>query len=515
MKRKNPVFISAVFAAIITFALCLAACPDFSDDDDSGGSAYYWKPSTDWIDKSLSDDKWLGILSDIEKRGRKVRLDLSDCLISSSAHIMQNISDLDGNITVYGSGRYIVFNPTHPDLVKKPSAIAGQKLIESIILPDRASLIRNSLPYNYTYTGEIDAKDVKEFKEAADFRYFTSLRSISGKNIAFIGNFAFIDNKILEEVNFPNAHHITQGAFYGCTSIRKLSFPFARDNIGIRAFEGCTNLRSVYIPDLPRIDALAFKNCKSLTRADFPLAEEIDKEAFSGCTSLTEVIFPKVTRVQDSAFRDCVKLEIAAFWAKPDRAGTGEPIKNSPDTGYIPIGSQTNPSVNYYIDSGSVIFYPNAFRGCKSLQELDIRYAWNVYFCYSVLADIGESLTFILWDDEGPHAEPPYADPPLPVPPVTGDCYGHPQTDLYLGGGGPGRGEVTLKKITFFLPGVGATIGVVDSDAAFPPYYNPSVPRPPGTIKAYSGIKHDINGRYNDRLKSGIDLSVLRRSPGP
>jgi len=472
MKEKKPVFIYAAIAVIITFALCLGACPDFSEEDDDGGSGVVvMRPFDDWPDNQLSDLRWMTILSDIEKRGRKVRLDLSECEISTGAKIMQNVDiDGDGNI-VLPKDRVrsrIAFIPNHPDLLTPP-AIAGQGLIESIILPDIVGMIPHADKSPYGYEIEI-REEVLSTKSV--FRYFTRLRSISGKNVQLIGNFSFFNKKTLEEVNFPRTNHINEGAFFGCTSLREVNFKVAL-NISIRAFEGCTGLRKADIPTLYLIDAGAFKGCASLANVYFPYVGRINSYAFMGCSSLTEVIFPAATVIGKESFRNCTRLEKAIFHANP---ASGD-LPFDPDEKPIVINNDHDD------DNTSVFFYELAFSGCRNLKELDVRHAWNVYFARSALADIGEHLDLYMFDDDGTKS------------------FGHPQTDWFLGGGLDGL--TTLKSIRLDLPYVGSATKVENinqPEEDDPADYNPSL----------FGIYVYIESTYKTPK---IDVNITRRPP--
>jgi len=154
-------------------------------------------------------------------------------------------------------------------------------------------------------------------------------------------------------------------------------------------------------------------------------------------------------------------LRIARFHANPTRTTTsGPPI---PPT-YVANGTIPPSAME------SIIFYPNAFRGCSSLETLDVRYAWNVYFARGVFAEIGTHLALHLFDDGGPPG---------------GKSYGHPQTDMYLGDDTrvSDYGRVSLKSIRIYAPVVTGVPRILPPDVG------------------NTGILHDIRGRYGEYFK--------------
>jgi len=337
----------------------------------------------------LDLNEWMEILNTIQIRGMPVNLDLSACevppLYSGSERVVLKWVDEDGN-EVSQETPYVQFNPF-------PGFPYGKEYIRSIILPEKATMIshatNNEIPL---ITDDADS----DLKKSA-FRHFTNLRSITGKNIELIGNLAFINNKTLEEVNFNRAVRIMQYAFSGCTGLKNVRFDVARE-VNTGSFENCVNLESIFLPVVEAVSERAFNNCQKLTEVNFDIATEIGKEAF----------------------KDCIKLRYARFLA----------------------GKVTSSS-----SSNSIIFDPNSLRGCKSLEILDVRYAWNVSFSAGALADIGEHLELFLFDDDGTHSN------------------GHPQSDKFFLGGkededgivsleSTENGNVSLKSILIRAPDV-------------------------------------------------------------
>jgi len=371
-----------ISTALAIFSIIFISCPPLEEDP---------YDTTVKITSALTLSEWEDILDDIYTKGLPTILDLSECTIPPSGgdilkHSFEDGTDYDPDSikaeNIYNN--YIQINMSM-------GSRNGKELITSIILPDAATMINNA-------SGNIDldfidnAEDNEKNRYA--FRHFTNLKSVTGRNIKLIGTFAFYNCSSLEEVNMPNVNIVMQYAFYNCDSLRRLEFEKLR-----------------------HIQPSAFENCSSLERAEFHTADIIPQRAFMNCTDLREVSFSNVMLIEADAFRNCSKLRIARFLADPIRTNDIHPL-NPWKSG--------NFEVPY--SNGTLAFHNNVFRGCTSLETLDIRKAWNVYFGAGALSDIGTSLTLWLFDDNGTK------------------CWGHPQVELLLGKRPVPEAELTLKE---------------------------------------------------------------------
>ena len=372
---------------LVLFSFVLSACPPL-EEDPVDGTLVFKGP--------LDLNKWMDILHSIETRGLPVIVDLSECTIPATGgdvlkRVLADGSDPEG----YSETTYIQFNPLS-------GYWYGKELITSIILPKAATMISHA-------TSDTDIKVIPDDdKWRSAFRHFKRLRSVTGENIALIGNLAFIGCEALEEVKCDRTVIVSQFAFYGCTSLKDLHFEVAREVL-----------------------TSAFENCTSLEKANFPYVGTVSQNAFKNCVSLVDIDFDSATKIDEDAFRNCSSLKRARFRAKPERTNTGHPLQR--------VGGK------YIVDQDSVIFYENAMRGCSSLELLDIRYAWNVFFDKDALSDIGENLDLYLFDDGGENND--------------GKTYGHPQAGIreyfFLGQLQPvdkERGNRTVKAITISAP---------------------------------------------------------------
>ena len=108
---------------------------------------------------------------------------------------------------------------------------------------------------------------------------------------------------------------IDNSAFYGCDSIRSVSFAEASHlvRLGNSAFYGCSGLQAVDLPgNITEIGFGAFQNCSELKR--LVIGEGITvipSQCFYQCSSLSEAYLPgSVTEIRSRAFDLCDNLVI-------------------------------------------------------------------------------------------------------------------------------------------------------------------------------------------------------------
>jgi len=372
------------------------------------------------------NSNWHKILIAIEAEEKYIDLDLSGC-----------------------SKTITYFNPNYE--IKD-----GKDKIVKITLPDAAETIIGV--------------DTAGYSERA-FVLFTNLEYASGKNIIHIGSFAFADCNKLKGIEFPNVIDIGTSVFNGCSSLIEADF-LLLTMIGNNSFNGCASLKTVNFPELTNIkpytfynctsletaaipkaaiiDQFAFYNCISLTEADFPLVETLGNNAFRNCESLTDVEFPYVKTINPGSFMDCNNLVTVSF-------ATAEIIGNEAFRNCINLKTAAflgNPEQETFpphhpldpwregkglFTEDCFVIYDDAFYGCKSLEVLDIRKAWNIYFAGGCLADIGTHLDMYLFDDDGTKS------------------YGHPPIDFFLGGGND-KGPLTLVSLNIYIPQSGTKV---------------------------------------------------------
>jgi len=382
------------------------------------------------IDLGLMPDaqsNWRLILKAIETAQKFVILDLSECTMD-----MHSLKNFDPYVEIK----------------------SGEDKIISLTLPAIAADI----------SGHFE-------KDKITFNHFSNLEYIKGEKIEHIGAGAFYDCAKLKKAEFPIVKDIMQSAFRGCKNLLEADFPFLVV-LDKNVFSGCVALETVNFPELESIlddtfnncaslktatilkaayiGQRAFNNCTSLIEADFPLVETLGNDAFGNCASLIEVEFPLVVTVNprtfmgcenlvtvsfslaekigNEAFKNCINLETAAFLGNPEK-------KTFPPNHPLDPWRQEKG----LFTEDSFVIYDYAFYGCKSLEVLDIRNAWNIYFAGGCLADIGTHLDMYLFDDDGTIS------------------YGHPPIDFFLGGGND-KGPLTLISMKIYIPKSGSMV---------------------------------------------------------
>ena len=217
------------------------------------------------------------------------------------------------------------------------SAFEGCTSLASISIPDSVEGIGHSVFYSCTSLAEIDVDGSNLYYSSADGVLFNKAGDmLICHPAAKVGSYTVPGS----------VECISNGAFYGCTSLTSVSIPDSVEYIGNYSFEGCTSLTSISIPaSVTEIGNGAFPGCTSLTDIDVDVSNPeyssidgvlfdkagniliwcptgitgsytvpdtvtvIRSNAFFGCTSLTRVSVPaSVTAIDAFAFRSCTSL---------------------------------------------------------------------------------------------------------------------------------------------------------------------------------------------------------------
>jgi hypothetical protein len=391
MKKLGFLFI------ILSLTIIFGACPPLLEDDAGGGSG----GEVLTYDDQLDCYKWFEILDKVAKEGKFVTLDLSKCTLDDK-------NEIGGLIK---NGDTIIFDPF-------PASSSGKDFIVSIILPAITQVINQSIGDDEIEEDFITKENnIDNAKKHSAFRSFKNLRSVKAENVTLIGNFAFVDCASLTEVIFPRVGHTVSDA--ELTTLDGYNF-----DIGKYSFMGCTALKEVKFNSAAVIGEYAFKDCTSLSKLDFPEVWLIEKNAFEGCEKLANVFFEKASKINKEVFKGCTGLKKAEF-----NVSQIQDPDNNPSTTLLPSVPATPDYMEIF---DSVIFYPSVFSGCKALETLNIRNAWNVYFSKDALANIGAAIEIYLLD----------------VPETSAKSYGHPQNVEFFGK----DATVTVKKVNIIVP---------------------------------------------------------------
>ena len=145
--------------------------------------------------------------------------------------------------------------------------------------------------------------------------------TLGGKAVTVIGEYCFYENTVIETVAVPaSVRSIETGAFYYCTSLRRVKLPSGCTSYGEKLFSWCTSLESVTIPaGMTVIPDYAFNNCTSLTEIIWGgNVTDIGVRSFSWCTSLVTLEIPEgVKAIGDYAFYNCGTLETVTLPGTP------------------------------------------------------------------------------------------------------------------------------------------------------------------------------------------------------
>ena len=209
-------------------------------------------------------------------------------------------------------------------------AFAGCSNIEKITIASGITTIGSASFKDCTALAEFIVPATVTSMGTASFEGCTALKKIT---VPFVGNtlsgtsntfFGYIfgastysDNgkKVpanLEEVVVTGGAKLGNNAFYGCSSIKKISLPEGLKSIGSSAFASCTGLANISLPKgITALNDYTFNNCTALTKIEIPDGVTgLGSYVFYGCTSLKNAIIPNtVTTIGQYVFMDCTGLE--------------------------------------------------------------------------------------------------------------------------------------------------------------------------------------------------------------
>lgn len=195
-----------------------------------------------------------------------------------------------------------------------------------------------------------------------------------------IGDFAFKDNQIIEEVILGSGvKSIGKEAFSGCCNLKRVVCRQSLQTLSIGAFKNCINLKSIELG----------KNLR-----------EIDDYAFEGCPVLKEIeLGSKVFRVGKGAFKNCLSLESVSK-SKSFFKLYEETFLNCISLKEINLEDVYCIGHKCFKDSGIERVYVNfrlrdvesfAFDGCKDLKEV-IFLNYSISGSFSVMTSGGNIL---------------------------------------------------------------------------------------------------------------------------
>ena len=217
---------------------------------------------------------------------------------------------------------------------------------------------------NLTITGDITAIGANALKG----RKLTSF--IAPASLKTIGNYAFQNCTLLEEVDLNTVESIGKGAFKGCIVLSNLTLSTSNKFTIIpeSAFEDCISLTTVQFEIyLTEIGDYAFKNSglATITKTTnyatyFSEVKKLGKESFMGCKFTNIRYFSStITNIGANAFKNCLELTTVTDYS----------IKFVGTSMFEGCTALTK----FSSTSNTATLNNSAFKGCSSLTNLTLR----------------------------------------------------------------------------------------------------------------------------------------------
>lgn len=147
----------------------------------------------------------------------------------------------------------------------------------------------------------------------------TNIKSVILPNtLTAIGTQAFWGSSLVS-ISIPaSVEEIRGSAFFGCSSLKTVTFEKGSKLKTVAGFSNCTSLTTIEIPaSVETIGQYAFNDCTSLHTVTFEKGSKlktIGSDVFLNCTSLTMIEIPaSVETIEDQAFEGCSLLATVTF----------------------------------------------------------------------------------------------------------------------------------------------------------------------------------------------------------
>jgi hypothetical protein len=192
---------------------------------------------------------------------------------SSEIESVTMLSDGENGVSSINGGafNYCIYlkKVTFPSTLKTIGKYAFKNCsaLPSIDIPSSVINIGNDAFSGCTALTNVKFPDVMSEKSIGDYAFdncgITTLTLPRG--VRQVGKYAFDHCKKLTKVNFPDDFGvISEGMFYGCTSLGEISFPSSLIAINVYAFCNCPLKKIVLSPAIIFISWSAFSGCKQL-----------------------------------------------------------------------------------------------------------------------------------------------------------------------------------------------------------------------------------------------------------
>lgn len=277
-------------------------------------------------------------------------------------------------------------------------AFSDYKTLEKINIPESVEVIKDSAFSNCESLTMVKLPENIKVIDDGIFRDCSNLEEVYiGKNLEIIDESAFIgcnklksiivneENKKFYSTNsclvdrttktlvvglnvedgiviIPDGiKTIARNAFYGRTSLKKVTLSESVEIIEYSAFEECTNLEYVYLnKNLKELEGYTFVNCIKLKEVIMPTTiEHIGHFVFWRCESLEHIVLPQgIETIPYGMFLDCKSLVSVELQSK---------IHTIEESAFSNCNSLKEFDLSNIQKIGN-----DAFSYCRSLKEIDL-----------------------------------------------------------------------------------------------------------------------------------------------
>ena len=226
----------------------------------------------------------------------------------------------------------------------------------------------------------LNLKNVTEIGKKAFLN--SSITKIDFNKVKKIGDEAFANSELFDELDFKQVETIEDGAFSNCKHLIK-GINGNISKIGNKAFYQCSLLESINLSnsDLKEIGDQAFYQCKELKNINLEMVETFGTSSFEECKSLDNINFKNAVNIKAKAFRECKGLQNVVEFSKDvsigDYAFANDinlhkiKLERIISLGISSFYNCSTTSIEGKFNDAITEIPDNCFAGCSYLKEID------------------------------------------------------------------------------------------------------------------------------------------------